>query len=74
VFPLGFSGAEEAEKLGVTISATQVRSNGAQLTKVARLLNDGTIRVVIDSQFPLADARKGAIHRRPTASCPRFRV
>lgn len=58
VFPLGFSGAEEAEKLGVTVSATQVRSSGAQLREVARLLDDGTIRVVLDSTYPLADARK----------------
>nr|WP_256750298.1 NADP-dependent oxidoreductase [Mesorhizobium sp. Mes31] len=58
VFPLGFSGAEEAEKLGVTVSATQVRSSGAQLREVARLLDDGTIRVVLDSIYPLADARK----------------
>jgi NADPH:quinone reductase-like Zn-dependent oxidoreductase len=58
VFPLGFSSAEEAERLGVTVSATQVRSNGAQLRGAGRLLDDGTIRVVIDSEFPLADARK----------------
>ena len=58
VFPLGFSGAEEAEKLGVTVSATQVRSSGAQLREVARLLDDGTIRVLLDSIYPLADARK----------------
>jgi NADPH:quinone reductase-like Zn-dependent oxidoreductase len=58
VFPLGFSGAKEAEKLGVTVSATQVRSNGPQLAELGRLLDAGTIRVVIDSTFPLADARK----------------
>ncbi|AKQ54422.1 alcohol dehydrogenase [Bordetella hinzii] len=58
VFPLGFSGAEEAQKLGVTVSATQVRSNGAQLAQLGRLLDDGTIRVVIDSTYPLASASK----------------
>lgn len=58
VFPLGFSGAEEAEKLGVTISATQVRSNSAQLAALGRLLEAGTVRVAIDSTFPLADAQK----------------
>ncbi|PWG80911.1 NADPH:quinone reductase [Pararcticibacter amylolyticus] len=58
IFPLGFSGSEEAEKLGVTVSATQVRSSGAQLEELARLLNDGAIRVGIDSTFPLADTRK----------------
>lgn len=58
IFPLGFSGGEEAESLGVTVSATQVRSSGAQLEEIARLLDNGTIRVVIDSTFALEDARK----------------
>jgi len=58
IFPMGFSGSEEAEKLGVTVSATQVRSNGPQLAEVGRLLDAGTVRVAIDSTFPLADARK----------------
>jgi NADPH:quinone reductase-like Zn-dependent oxidoreductase len=64
VFPLGFAGAEEAEKLGVTVSATQVQSSGAQLAEVGHLLHDGTIRVVIDSIFSLADA--GKAHERAT--------
>jgi len=58
VFPLGFSDADEAAELGITVSATQVRSSGAQLAEVAKLLDDGTMQVVIDSTFPLADARK----------------
>ncbi|KAA0595345.1 NADP-dependent oxidoreductase [Azospirillum lipoferum] len=58
IFPLGLDAAAEAEQLGVTISATQVRSNGAQLTEIASLLDDGTIRIAIDSVFPLADARQ----------------
>ncbi len=58
IFPLGFSGNDEAQKLGVAVSATQVRSNGAQLSELAELLNDGTIKVVIDSVFPLTDASK----------------
>lgn len=58
IFPLGFSGAEEAEKLGVTVSTTQVRSSGAQLARVADLLDAGTVRVAIDSTFALADARR----------------
>lgn len=62
VYPLGFSGAEHAASAGVTVSATQVRSNGAQLAELARLLDAGTIRVAIDSTFPLADAR--AAHER----------
>ena len=58
VYPLGFSGAEEAEKLGVSISTTQVRSNGAQLAQMRDLLDAGTIRVAIDGTFPLANARQ----------------
>jgi NADPH:quinone reductase-like Zn-dependent oxidoreductase len=58
IFPLGFSGADEAEKLGVTVSATQVRSSGSQLSELADLLDNGTIKVVIDSVFPLTEARK----------------
>lgn len=58
IFPLGFSDTEEAGKLGVTVSSTQVRSNGAQLAELARLLDDGIVRVVIDSTFPLANACK----------------
>jgi NADPH:quinone reductase-like Zn-dependent oxidoreductase len=58
IFPLGFSGAAEAENLGVTVSATQVRSNGLQLAELGRLLDVGTVRVAIDSTYPLSDARK----------------
>ncbi|CAM3572270.1 NADP-dependent oxidoreductase [Paenibacillus lupini] len=60
LFPvfLGFSDAEEAAKLDVTVSMTQVRSNGPLLVELGRLLNAGTVRVAIDSIFPLADARK----------------
>ncbi|MDQ8738600.1 NADP-dependent oxidoreductase [Paenibacillus sp. LHD-38] len=60
LFPvfLGFSDAEEAAKLGVMVSMTQVRSNGPQLAELGRLLDAGTVRDAIDSMFPLADARK----------------
>lgn len=60
LFPvfLGFSEAEEAAKLGVTVSMTQVRSNGPQLAGLRRLLDVGTVRVAVDSTFPLADARR----------------
>ncbi|MFE3034736.1 NADP-dependent oxidoreductase [Streptomyces canus] len=53
---------EENEKLGVTVTATQVRSNGAQLAELGRLLEAGTVRVAIDSTFALAEAR--AAHER----------
>ncbi|MBY6261170.1 NADP-dependent oxidoreductase [Azospirillum sp. 412522] len=58
IFPLGFAAAAEAKDLGITVSATQVRSNGAQLTEIAKLLDNGTVRVVVDSVFPLAEARQ----------------
>lgn len=60
LFPvfLGFSDAEEAAKLGITVSMTQVRSNGSQLVELGRLLDAGILRVAIDSMFPLADAQK----------------
>ena len=58
IFPLGFSDRDEAERLEINVSATQVRSNGKQLSELATLLNQGIIRVVIDSTFPLAEARQ----------------
>ncbi|MGW2331090.1 NADP-dependent oxidoreductase [Streptomyces sp. NPDC001700] len=61
VFPGDFD-AEETAKRGVTVSIAQVRSNGAQLAELGRLLDAGTLRVAIDSTFPLADAR--AAHER----------
>jgi NADPH:quinone reductase-like Zn-dependent oxidoreductase len=59
---LGFDGAEEAAARGITVSMTQVRSNGAQLAQLSRLLVDGTVKVAIDSTFPLADAGKAHAH------------
>lgn len=61
VFP-GFADAEAAAELGITVSMAQVRSNGAQLAELGRLLDAGTIRVAIDGTFPLAAAR--AAHER----------
>ena len=58
IYPLGFSGTEEAQQLGVTVSATQVRSNGAQLAQLAELLDKGVIQVAVDSTFPLAHAQQ----------------
>lgn len=55
---LGFDGFDEAKERGITVSSTQVRSNGAQLAELAKLLDAGTERVAIDSTFPLADANK----------------
>ncbi|MFK0333050.1 NADP-dependent oxidoreductase [Rhizobium sp. NPDC090275] len=62
VNPLGFSGYEEAARRRITVSTTQVRSNGAQLSAAKGLLDNGTVRVVIDSTYPLAET--SAAHRR----------
>ncbi len=56
VNPLGFGGHEQAKECGITVSSTQVRSNGPQLTEAGRLLEDGSVRVVVDSTYPLAHA------------------
>ncbi|MFC4168224.1 NADP-dependent oxidoreductase [Teichococcus aestuarii] len=65
VNPLGFIDHEEAETLGVTVSSTQVRSNGAQLAEAARLLANGTVRVIVDSTYPLSDVSRA--HQRATS-------
>lgn len=57
-FPLGFEGAAAAAERNITVSTTQVRSSGEQLKSLARLLDDGSLRTIIDSRFPLADAAK----------------
>ncbi len=64
LFPvfLGFSDTEEAAKLNITVSMTQVRSNGLQLAELGHLLDAGTVRVAIDSKFPLSDAREAHEH------------
>jgi NADPH:quinone reductase-like Zn-dependent oxidoreductase len=49
---------EQTAKLGVSTSTTQVRSNGAQLAELARMLDAGTLHVAIDSTFPLAHAQQ----------------
>ncbi|MFI6517918.1 NADP-dependent oxidoreductase [Spirillospora sp. NPDC050679] len=63
LFPVFFGEYDgETARLGVTVSGTQVRSNGAQLAELGRLLDAGTVRVAIDGTFPLADAQ--AAHER----------
>ncbi|MFE6199313.1 NADP-dependent oxidoreductase [Streptomyces sp. NPDC057838] len=60
----GEFGEEDLAQAGgdVTVSTGQVRSSGAQLARLGRLLDAGTIRVALDSTFPLAEAR--AAHER----------
>ncbi|MBB4010423.1 NADP-dependent oxidoreductase [Allorhizobium taibaishanense] len=72
IFPLGFDNHEEAARLGVTVSTTQVRSSGAQLAEIAPLLNNGTIRVAIDSRYALSDV--GKAHARAAAGHIRGKI
>ncbi|MEH1169442.1 NADP-dependent oxidoreductase [Micromonospora sp. CPCC 205539] len=64
LFPVFFGefDPDEVANLGVTVSGTQVRSSGRQLSELGRLLDAGTVRVAIDSSFPLAQA--GEAHER----------
>jgi NADPH:quinone reductase-like Zn-dependent oxidoreductase len=59
LFPvfLSFVEAEAAAQQDITVSMTQVRSNGKQLAELGHLLAAGTVRVV-DSTFALAEARQ----------------
>lgn len=58
VNPLGFNGHDAARKRGIIVSSTQVRSSGRQLAEAGRLLDDGTIRVVLDNTYPLSEAAR----------------
>ncbi|MFG2416285.1 NADP-dependent oxidoreductase [Streptomyces goshikiensis] len=64
LYPVYFGEFDDREnaELGITVTGTQVRSNGAQLADLGRLLDTGAVRVALDSTFPLADAR--AAHER----------
>jgi NADPH:quinone reductase-like Zn-dependent oxidoreductase len=50
--------ADEVAQLGVTTSATQVRSHGRQLEEIGRLLESGALRVAVERTYPLAQARE----------------
>lgn len=60
IYPVYFAeyDADDLATRGVTASTTQVRSDGQQLEQIARLIENGVLRVGIDSTYPLADARK----------------
>ncbi|TCV98930.1 NADP-dependent oxidoreductase [Biostraticola tofi] len=62
VNPLGFTGHTAAASRGISVSSAQVRSSGRQLAQAGHLLDNGIIRVVVDSTYPLADA--SAAHQR----------
>ncbi|GLK99291.1 NADP-dependent oxidoreductase [Dactylosporangium matsuzakiense] len=52
---------DEAAARGIRFRSGQVRSDGAQLARLAQLLDDGRLRVGIDATYPLAEA--AAAHR-----------
>ncbi|WP_420037809.1 NADP-dependent oxidoreductase [Streptomyces sp. cg28] len=64
LYPVYFGEFDEEEnaRLGVTVTGTQVRANGAQLAELAALVDKGAVRVAVDSTYPLARAR--AAHER----------
>ncbi|WP_432841845.1 NADP-dependent oxidoreductase [Dactylosporangium sp. CA-092794] len=49
---------EEAARLGITFVGGQVHSDGGQMAELARLIDDGRLRVSVDSVFALPDAAK----------------
>ena len=49
---------EEIQAEGKRGTFVGVRPNGAQLGEIAGLIDDGTLRVEIDTVYPLADAAK----------------
>jgi NADPH:quinone reductase-like Zn-dependent oxidoreductase len=55
---LGEYDPNDAAMRRITVSGTQVRSNGPQLAELGRMLDAGMLRVAIDSTFPLAEARR----------------
>ncbi|MDT3425894.1 NADPH:quinone reductase-like Zn-dependent oxidoreductase [Paenibacillus forsythiae] len=53
---------ERLAELDVTRKDRQVRSNGAQLSEIGRLIDAGQVRIAIDSVFSLAEASKAHEH------------
>ncbi|MFI7039318.1 NADP-dependent oxidoreductase [Microbispora rosea] len=49
---------ERAAELGVTFRSGQVHSDGKQMAELGRLLEEGRLRVGLDSVFPLAEAAR----------------
>ncbi|MGW4960694.1 NADP-dependent oxidoreductase [Nonomuraea sp. NPDC004186] len=55
---LGEYGEEEMARRGIEKRGGQVRSDGTQMAELARLMDEGRLRVGVDSVFPLRDAAK----------------
>ena len=58
LFPVFFGpiDPEQAAERDVYFSSTQVRANGAQLGELAELIDQGIVKIAIDSTFRLEDA------------------
>ncbi|MFC0038914.1 NADP-dependent oxidoreductase [Actinomadura rayongensis] len=59
---LGDYHPEEAAARGITFAGGQVRSDGAGMAELARLIESGAVRVAVDSEFALADAASAHAH------------
>jgi NADPH:quinone reductase-like Zn-dependent oxidoreductase len=58
----GTADESTAKRHGVTAKAVQGRAGGSRLNQIARIVDAGKLKVVIDREFPLAAA--GAAHAR----------
>jgi NADPH:quinone reductase-like Zn-dependent oxidoreductase len=55
---LGPAPEEEAKAYGVRQTGVMVQANGAQLAEIAKLVDAGKVRVILDEVLPLAEAGK----------------
>ncbi|MEU8931571.1 NADP-dependent oxidoreductase [Streptomyces sp. NPDC048409] len=64
ILPVFFAQYDPEETAGrdITVSNIQVRSDGSQLAEIGRLLDEGTLKVGVDSTYPLPEAHSA--HRR----------
>ncbi len=58
VATLGITSPEEAEKRGVRGEGVRVHPDAAELSKIASLIDDGTVKPSVNTVFPLAKAAK----------------
>ncbi len=49
--------ADVLAKVGATGGFVMVQPNSEELGRIGQLIDDGTVRVLIDSVFPLSEAR-----------------
>jgi NADPH:quinone reductase-like Zn-dependent oxidoreductase len=61
-----------AQRHGVRAVMVSVRPDGERLAQIAALIDAGELKVVIDSEFPLAEA--AAAHRRSESRRARGKI